>query len=107
MKSVKTAVTATIKPIETSVGVTTGISEHRVPGLWLVARVMKNQPDDAKAQTGQQHEKVRMRVNLLAHELTENFSVLTDKLVWKVVHKIHRKQKYMQCAASRLGGAYV
>eukprot|EP00003_Mantamonas_plastica_P014325 TRINITY_DN24854_c0_g1_i1.p1 TRINITY_DN24854_c0_g1~~TRINITY_DN24854_c0_g1_i1.p1 ORF type:complete len:103 (+),score=2.48 TRINITY_DN24854_c0_g1_i1:28-309(+) len=87
--------------------VTTGISGHRVPGLWRVARVMKDQPDDAKDQTGQQYEKVRMRVNLLAHELTENFSVLADKLVWKVVHKIHRKQKDMQHAASRLGGDYV
>lgn len=107
MRSVKTAVTATINPIETGAVVNAGISKHRVSGLWCVARVMTNQPDNAKDQTGQQHEKVRMRVNLLAHELTENCTVLTDKLVWKVVHKIHRKQKYMQCAASRLGGAYV
>ncbi|WP_321364961.1 hypothetical protein [uncultured Celeribacter sp.] len=107
MMSVKTTVTATIKPIETGAAVNAGISKHRVSGLWRVARVMKNQPDDAKDQTGQQHEKVRMRVNLLAHELTENFRVLTDKLVLKIAHKIYLEQKYMQHAASRLGGAYV
>ncbi|PTQ75892.1 hypothetical protein [Celeribacter persicus] len=105
MISVQTA--STIKPIKACTAVAAGISGHRVMGLGYVAGIMKDQPDDAKDQPRQQYEKVRMRVNLLAHELTENFSVLTDKWVWKVVHKIHRKQNYMQCAASRLGGAYV
>ncbi|WP_460272381.1 hypothetical protein [Celeribacter sp. ULVN23_4] len=107
MMSVKTAVTATIKPIETGAAVNAGISKRRVPGLWRVTRVVKDQPDEAKDQTGQKYEKVRMRVNLLAHELTENFRVLTDKLVLKIAHKIYLDQKYTQHAASRLGGAYV
>ncbi|SDF33526.1 hypothetical protein SAMN04488117_103368 [Celeribacter baekdonensis] len=105
MKSVKTA--AIVKPIKACAAVATGISGHRVLGLWRVARVMKDQPDDAKDQTGQQYEKVRMRVNLLAHERAENFRVLTDKLVLKIAHKIYLEQKYMQHAASRLGVDYV
>jgi|GEM_PF-4411888 hypothetical protein len=105
MISVQTA--STIKPIKACTAVAAGISGHRVMGLWCVAGIMKDQPDDAKDQPRQQYEKVRMRVNLLAHELAENFRVLTDKLVWKIAHKIHLKQKYMQHAASRLGGDYV